>query len=82
LSETTTFISVEVDVVNEQRSGAERAGGNSGLAGSDGATADGTGEVAVRQFAELKVNLDFVVLQSNQRQSKTRVAVPNYLIFR
>jgi len=82
LSEAAALIGIEVDVVNEQRGGAQGAGGHSGLAGSHVATADGTGEVAVRQFAELEVDLHLVVLQCDERQGKTWIAVPNYLFFR
>lgn len=64
LGETTTFISVEVDVVNIERSGFDR----------------GEGEVRVRRpeaffgAAEFEVDFNFVILKGNKGESKTRVA--------
>lgn len=63
LGEPPTLVGIKVDVVDEQRSGTKRAGGNGGLAGGDGTgVIHGTSEVAVRHLAELKVDLDLVVL--------------------
>ena len=76
LSEPTPLISVEVDVVDEERSGTEGAGGDCGHVGGEG-TVGGTvtSPEAIRELAELKVNLDLMVLQSNEWEGKTGVAV-------
>jgi len=73
LGELTTFIRVQVDVVHVQR-----GSGQTALADT---VADGVGVRRVRvvpahvvQGVELQVDADFVVLQSNQGQSQTRVA--------
>jgi len=62
LGEPAAFIGIKVDVVDEQRGGAKRAGYNSGLAGGNIGVIPSTGEVAVSEFTEFKVDLDFVVL--------------------
>lgn len=76
LSKSATLISVQEDVVNEQRGGAQRAGHNGALAWGVGARVVNVGSiVAIGSITELKVHLHLMVLQSNQRQGKTRVAV-------
>ena len=77
LSETATLISVQVDVVNEQAGCAQGANGHSRQVGSPNAgSIIGTSPVAVSHVTELKVYLDLMILQGNQRQSKTGIAVP------
>ena len=73
LGELAALISVEVDVIDVQRGSSQAALANT--------VADGVGVGGVRvvpaqvvQGIELEVDADLVVLQSNQRQSQTRVA--------
>lgn len=76
LSETTTLIGIQEDVVNEERGGSQRANSHGGLAwhnGGGGHVSDG--EVAVSGITELKVDLDFVVLEGNEGQGKSWVPV-------
>jgi len=77
LSESASFVSVEVDVVNEESSILEGRNTESIIAGSCASTAssgDRSGNIAFTLGSELKVELDFVVLKSNKRKSKTRVS--------
>jgi len=80
LSETTTFISVQVDVVNEKTSTLERRNAEQVIASGKRGSAFTkrifvqASDVALGLVAELKVDSDFVILQSNKRKSKTRVA--------
>ena len=64
LGETTTFISVEVDVINIERSGFNRGERKVGFGGPE----------AFFGTAEFKVDFNFVVLKGNKRKSKTGVA--------
>ncbi len=66
LREAATLVGVQVDVVDEQ--GGLKVGGAPGQGGV-------VGVVAVVPVAELDVDLDFVILQGNQRQGQTGVAV-------
>ena len=71
LGEAAALLRVEVDVVNVER-------GSNQAAGVDGVDNRGVIDICVAQVAnlvELEVNLDLVVLESNQRKSKARVAV-------
>ena len=76
LGESPALIGIEVDVVNEQRARGQGWDGHVGHGGGGGGSA---GPVAVLGVVELKVNLDLVVLQSNQWQSQAWVAVPEEL---
>lgn len=75
LGEAAAFISVQVDVVHIQRSRHQTGGGD---AVADGvlvaARGGGIVPAQVAEFVEFQPDLDFVVLQSNQGQSQTRVA--------
>jgi len=82
LCKATTFISIKVDVVDEQRSSSKRTWNNSRLGCSDGTVVPSTCEVTVSEFTEFKVDLDFMVLKGYEWQRESRVAVPNYLTFR
>ena len=73
--EAAAFISVEVDVVNVE-GGRHQAGGRNAVADLVGG---GTGTISVvpaevGEGVEFQVDLHFVVLQGNQRQSEARVA--------
>lgn len=70
LGKLVALLSVEVDVVNEQRGTAKRDRG-------DNATASRDNEVGDR--AESDLNANIVVLQGNEGEGKTRVAVPEEL---
>ena len=76
LGETATLLSVQVHVVGPQR-GSHQAGVVHGIvhllsiAGSSSGTRHNVAQVV--QVGELHVHLHLVVLQSNQRQSQTRV---------
>jgi hypothetical protein len=52
------------------------------LTGGNISVIPSTSEVAIAEFTEFKVDLDLMVLQGNERQGKTWIAVPDYLIFR
>jgi len=67
LGKASAFIGVQVDVVDVQRGGLE--GGN-----GEGGVGDIVEPVAAGSVAEFKVDLNFVVLKSNQGKSKTGVA--------
>jgi hypothetical protein len=69
LSEPAAFIGIKVDVVDEQRSSAKGSWNDSGQTIGQGGVIPSGSEVAVRKFTEFKVDLDFVVLESNQRES-------------
>jgi len=73
LGEAATLVSVQVDVIYVQ-GGRDQSG--LGDAVTDGVSAGG-GHVPAQvvQVVELKVNLDLVVLEGNQGQSQSRVAV-------
>ncbi len=73
LGETTTLIRIEVDVVYVEGGGDETGGGN---AGADiGDTGAGSGLPAeVAELVELEPDLDLVVLEGDEGESKTRVA--------
>jgi hypothetical protein len=66
LGKTAALISIKVDVVNEKRSGTKRRKSES---------RNTSCAVHRRSRVELKVDLDLVVLKSDKRKSKTRVAV-------
>jgi hypothetical protein len=63
LGKTSTFISVEVDVINIERSSLERRSSNVVAV-----------PIASTSFTEFKVDFNFVVLKSNEGESKTGVA--------
>jgi hypothetical protein len=63
----TTFISVKVDVVNVER-------GISNAWDTRGRSTSVVGDVAFRCWTERNVELDFMILESNKRKSKTRVS--------
>ncbi len=75
LSKTATFVSVEVDVVDVERSvlevGVEHR--------RDRRLVRTTNNVALSSTSEFNVNYDFVVLESNERESETRVAAEEEL---
>lgn len=74
LGELTTLISVEVDVIYVERGGSQ--------VGSRNTITDGVGvgelrsdiKAQVAEIVELEVDTNFVVLEGDQRESKTRVA--------
>jgi hypothetical protein len=73
LGELTTFISVEVDVVNVE-------GGSDEASGGDAVTdwvepRDGVVPAHVAELVELEVDTNFVVLEGNEREGETGVAV-------
>jgi hypothetical protein len=70
LSHTTTFFSVKVDVVNPERSGYKTSVGNTGADG----VVSGAVPAKVAEFFEIELQAYFVVLKSNKRKSKARVA--------
>ena len=74
LSELTTLIGIEVDVVDIERGGYETSIANTGLDGTDAGGLRSVGPHQVLEGVELEVDTNLVVLESNQRQSKTRVA--------
>ena len=86
LGEAAALIRVEVDVVNIERGGDQTGGGNALLDGVRGVlhrhTARGDRGVVpleVLERVELEPDLDLVVLESNERESQTRVAVESEL---
>jgi hypothetical protein len=64
LGEAAALVSVKIDVINIELAGERTSGTSAGIALDE-----------VREGAELEVKLDLVILESNQRKSKTRVAV-------
>ena len=64
LGETTTFISVEVDIINIERSGFNRGKRKVRFRGPE----------AFFGTAEFEVDFDFVILKSDKGEGKTRVA--------
>lgn len=74
LGEPAALIRVKEDVINIERRGNERLVVGSGGLGAGSSEIAVDGEEALIKRAELKVNLDLVVLEGNQRQSQTRVA--------
>ena len=82
LGEAAALIRVEVDVVHVQRGGDQASGGNALLDGRRRAghldATDRRGRVrphAVVQHVELEPDLDLVVLERNERQGQSRVAI-------
>jgi len=75
LGKLASLVRVEVDVVHVERGGLEVGGGH---AVSDGVVVGGDlrGDVPaeVAEVVELQVDADLVVLESNERESQTRVA--------
>jgi len=78
LSETPTLISVEVDVVDIERSSLKRGNAEEGIrlgVDVDSAVSEGIGsDVALVLLSELKNDLNFMILESNQGERKTRVS--------
>jgi len=75
LGELSSFISVEVDVVNIERCGSEVCSVDSVSDGVDVACdLGGDVEAEVSEVVELEVDADLVVLEGDQRESKTWVA--------
>ena len=64
LGEAAALISVKIDVINIELAGEGTSGSSAGIALDE-----------ISKGAELEVKLDLVILESNQRQSQTRVAV-------
>ena len=75
LSEAATFVSVEVDVVDVERSVLEVRVKHR----RDRRLVRTTNNVALSSASEFNVNDDFVVLESNERESETRVAAEEEL---
>lgn len=75
LGKTSTFISVQKHVVNIERGSNQRlvVSGGGLLRGGGGRGQVLHGPQALVNGADVKVNLDFVVLKSNQGESQTRV---------
>jgi len=73
LSHTAALISVEEDIVNIERGSDEGLGVSTGSLASRSKSGVDSPEALVNG-ADLKVNLDLVVLKGDQRKSKTRVA--------
>jgi hypothetical protein len=73
LGEFTTFISIKVDVVNVEGGSSKTALANT-VADGVGVRAVGVVPADVVEGVELEVDTHFVVLESDQRESKTRVA--------
>jgi len=75
LGELTTFISVEVDVVDVEGGGGETSVGNTVT--DDVGVGDGRGIVPaeVTEVVEFEVNTNFVVLEGNERQGEAGIAV-------
>jgi len=76
LGHTTALISVKEDVVNVERSSYERLVVSDGYLGTSGVVAIKriNSPEALINRTKVDVNLNLVVLKSNQRKSKTRVA--------
>ena len=76
LCHTTTFIGIQKDVINVQGSGNKRFAVGRGClyAGGTGTINFTDSEQTFVQWAKFDVDLDFVVLKSNQRKGKTWVA--------
>ncbi len=73
LGELTTLISIEVDVINVERSSDEASLGNT-VADRVGVTRGRLIPAEVVEGVELEVDTDFVVLESDEGEGKTRVA--------
>jgi hypothetical protein len=73
LGEFTTFISIEVDVVDVERSSCETALANT-VADGVWVRAVGVVPAEIVEGVEFQVDTNFVVLESDQWESKTRVA--------
>ena len=74
LGELTTLISIQVDVVYIQRSGLQVGGCNAVTDGVGVAELGSDFPAEVAEVIELQVDTNLVVLESNERQSQTRVA--------
>jgi hypothetical protein len=75
LGETTAFISIEIDVVDIEGSVLEVGVNHRG----DGVLTFGTNDVAVSSTVEFDVDNDFVILEGNKGESKTRIAAEEEL---
>jgi hypothetical protein len=73
LGELTTFISVEVDVVNVEGGSDEASGGDAVTDWVE--TRDGVVPAHVAELVELEVDTNLVVLEGNEREGETSVAV-------
>jgi hypothetical protein len=74
LGELTTFIRIEVDVVDVER-GSDQVGSGDTVTDDVNVGVLGSGiEAEVADVVEGQVDTNFVVLESNERESKTRVA--------
>jgi hypothetical protein len=74
LGELTTFIRIEVDVVDVERSSDQVGGGDTIADDVHVAVLGSSVEAEVADVVEGQVDTNFVVLESNERESKTRVA--------
>jgi hypothetical protein len=75
LGHTSALIGIQEDVVNVERSGDEGlVVGGSDLGGGSGVVEAGHGPQALLNGADIKVNLDLVVLKSDEGQGQTGVA--------
>ena len=74
LGELTTFISIEVDVVDVERSSNQVGSGDTITDDVNVAVLRSSVEAEVADIVEGQVDTNFVVLESNERESKTRVA--------
>ena len=74
LSEFTTFISIEVDVIDVERSSDQVGSSDTITNYIDVAVLRSIVKFAVADVVEGQVDTNFVVLESNERESKTRVA--------
>ena len=74
LGELTTFIGIEVDVVNIERSSDQVGVGNTITDGVNVGELRSGFPAEVAEVVEDQVDTNFVVLESDQRESKTRVA--------
>lgn len=82
LSEAAALICVEIDIIHVQRRGLHPGGGDDRLVGGPGGIGGRVplaGPEAVGDIAELDVNLNLVVLQSDEGQRQTGVAVEEEL---
>ncbi len=73
LGELAALISVEVDVVNVEGGSDEASGGNTVTHGVE--TRDGVVPAHVAELVELEVDTNLVVLEGNEREGETGVAV-------
>ena len=73
LGHSSAFISIKEDVINVKRSSNQRLRISLLISKITGTTERSNSPQALINGAKIKVNLDLVVLKSNQRKSKTRV---------